>query len=281
MQSNLIRDRRAPQSSRGVSFIEFVGCLAAMGGGLVLGSIYLGLDVKAMAVGILEKADIEVPAILSAGAPINEDSRADETSTEQNSPTTSFETTTDEITTDNQIGAPAPQPEKKAATDGESETATSVRKQLTDADRQHATRACWLALDQSVHAESTNRSKTIDDTQSWHLFDYLLHRHAGHQKVVERIEQLDQQGVDQRLWMHVQQLLAWHETGARLYDRASQLLTDSPAGKLAGPLAQSWQSASTQHRMEEKLLLAKHAAIASYLEHSHKLPAPTELGNQQ
>ena len=270
MPSNARRIRRTLGSRRGVSFAEFVGCLIALGGGVVLGSIYLGVDVKAMAIVILEKADIEVPAVFTANAPVSTDSITTETPLAGTSETTGHENIADPTTSDDQFEATAAQGENETIADDETVAAAPVRKPLTDVEAEVATQACWLALNQTVQEEFANRSKSIDDPQSWHLFDYLIHRQAGHQKVADAIEKIDQHGVDQRLRMHVQQLLAWHQAGAELYNRAGLLLTDAPAGKLSGPFAQSWQSAATQHRMEEKLVLAKHAAVASYLEHSYK-----------
>jgi hypothetical protein len=64
--------------------------------------------------------------------------------------------------------------------------------------------------------------------------------------------------------------LAWHQEGAKLYARAKDLLTDAPTAQLSGPFAQSWQSAATQHQMEERLLEEKRSAVQSYLEHQAK-----------
>lgn len=258
------KTKRNVPSRRGVTFIEFVGCLAALGGGIVIGSIYLGVDVQAMAVGILEKADIEVPAILNAEASSGEESPADE-SAESNAPATDEPADLD--------------PEGELSADDASTNNPPETKKLTEAEQRAATLACWTTLDQSVRAETTYRTKPINDPQSWELFDYLLHRKKGHQKVVEAIELLDKEGIDQRLRSHIEQVLAWQQAGFDLYERAAHLLTDAPAGKLSGPFAQSWQSAATQHRMEEKLILSKHLAVASYLEHTYKLPAEASPAN--
>lgn len=265
MQSSTSRMRRNYRAFKGISVVEFVGCLAALGGGIVLGSMYLGVDVKAMAVGVLEKADINVPAVLSEGTSEGSettqptDSQAELSydggelsegtglvTEEENEQT--VDAADDSVGSEN---APAPEP-------------------LTEAEKKIATKECWMALSAAVREESSNRSKSVRDPGDWQLFDYLLHRKEGHAKAVEAIEAIEMHGVDQRLNAHVQQFLAWHRSGAELFERAAHLLTDAPAGKLSGPFAQSWQSASTQHRMEEKLILNKHKAVASYLEHTHK-----------
>jgi hypothetical protein len=69
-------------------------------------------------------------------------------------------------------------------------------------------------------------------------------------------------------------VLSWQQAGARLYGRAVDLLTDAPTDQLTGPFAQSWQSAATQHRMEEKLVREKHFSVASYLDFTYKDLAP-------
>jgi hypothetical protein len=91
---------------------------------------------------------------------------------------------------------------------------------------------------------------------------------------VEAIHAIDRLGVDERLLLHGDQVVAWHETGEQLYIRAVDMLTDSPSDRLTGPIAQSWQSSATQHRMEERLVRDKHFSVASYLNHAFKAAAP-------
>lgn len=265
MHSNASR-----KTSRGISVVEFVGCLAALGGGIVIGSIYLGVDVKAMAVGILEKADIDVPAALAEDATQTapaQEAEASDGATQQ--------------LVDGGVALAEEEEELSEAVPGNSESVGDQPepRQLSEEEQIAATKNCWTALSAAMKEEANNRSKSIRDPGSWQLFDYLLHRKDGHQKVVDAIESLDLNGVDQRLRAHVQQVLAWHRSGAELFERAAQLLTDAPAGKLSGPFAQSWQSASTQHRMEEQLILNKHKAVAGYLEHTQKSSHAGANGN--
>jgi len=231
---------------------------------MVIGSIYLGVDVQAMAVGILEKADIEVPAILNTETPgadaTTEQAATANANTEVNVSDNNDQATVEDSVTDSAV--------KAEPTSGELPATP-----LTEIEQRAATMACWTSFEATIESEARLRTKPIRDAQNWELFDYLLHRKQGHEKVVEAIEQLDLRGVDERLQAHIQQMLAWHQTGFDLFDRAAHLLTDGPSGKLSGPFAQSWQSAATQHRMEEKLILNKHASIDAYLMHTFKTPA--------
>ena len=250
---------------RGVSALELVGCVAALAGGIVLGSMYLGVDVQAMAVGVLEKADIEVPAILQLQAKTNDKAPSNSPDEKELATASQQESVAEELPTDAVV-----EPKADLSLEDESTHEVASLPELNEAEKSAATQKCWNQLNLIVQNEAGNRSKSIDDPENWQLFDYLLHREEGHKQAIEAIEQIDLHGVEPRLVAHVQQVLAWHRAGERLFDRATQLLTDAPAGKLTGPFAQSWQSAATQHRMEEKLIASKHASVASYLQHANK-----------
>jgi hypothetical protein len=253
---------------RGVSILEFVGCLIALCGGAVLGMVYLGVDVQTLAVETLEKADIAVPQLWGRGESVVADVGVADAGAGEIRTEDSLEVAGEEAVSDfGSDGEALPLAEDVVARDQE---ALVERLELTEAERRAATQTYWAAFSESVQEEARNRSKGIKDPNSWLLFDFLMHRKLCHQTTVEAIEALETQGVDTRLLAHADQVLAWQTAGVELFDRASFLLTDAPAGKLTGPFAQSWQSAATQHRMEEKLILSKHAAVASYLEHRFK-----------
>lgn len=269
--------RTTTSSRQGLSFVEFVGCLTALGGGIAIGAVYLGLDVKTMAVGVLEKADIQVPAILA------EDARPQPTANPQAAETVEPTQPALETEAESQVAEVEISPaetfeplEGEGLVEQEVET-TAPEQEYSWEEQQTATQTCWQALNACIHKEATKRNSTITDPQNWTLFDYLLNRKACHEEAVHELEAIEQGGVEPRLRAHLQQVLAWHRAGATLYERATLLLTDAPAGKLSGPFAQSWQSAATQHRMEEKLILSKHASVGSYLEHAFKEPPATAV----
>ncbi len=273
MQSRSKQNRRKIFSPRGVSVVEFIGCLAALGGGVVLGSIYLGVDVQTLAAGVLEKADIEVPAILGENVQAGETAAVEKVA-QDNVPLSFPGDTEAESISENTVAD-----DESVVIGGSDNSSNDLDPiELTETEKLAATQACWFTLNECLQEETSNRSKSIRKAGGWQLFDYLLHRKEGHQKAVEAIEQLDHPGVDPRLETYVLQVLTWHRSGAKLFDRAAQLLTDAPAGNLTGPFAQSWQSSATQHRMEEKLILNKHAAVANYLQHTKKLSVVIPTG---
>ncbi len=241
--------RRNSRNQRGLSFVEFVGCLFALGGGVALGSFYLGVDVKTLFVGILEQADLVEPGFLGTEAAAEE----------------AFAINPEEAA--NAAAEPATEIINVAPSG-------SGVQLLTEEERQAATELYWQGLTACIREEVSHRLLASENTNNWRLFDYLTHRHEGHQKAVETIKAMDRLGVDERLLWHGDQVLAWNQAGAQLYGRAVDLLTDSLSDQLTGPLAQTWQSNATQHRMEERLVRDKHFSVASYLDHAFKDAAP-------
>ena len=261
MISPRYRVARGRRNRRGLSFIEFVGCILALGSGVAIGSVYLGVDMKTLMVGILERADLIDPDFFGSTAAAEQVTVSAPEKSITAQPTAEGAATEKPTTLAATAAEAAPQPARPSAP-------------LTDPQRQSATLAYWKGLSTSIAEERAYRRATSMDIENWQLFDYLTIRRDGHRKAVEAIKQLDENGVDDRLLWHGRQVLSWHQAGAKLYGRAVDLLTDAPSDQLTGPFAQSWQSAATQHRMEEKLIREKHVSVASYLDHTFKDQAP-------
>jgi hypothetical protein len=267
---------------RAMSFVEFFGCFSAMVGGVVLGSMYLGVDVKEMAYAGLERAQLIEPrkaaqeaAVASTTIDAPQGEAVAQAVTAPETPATSVEvvaapaetpadpapaeTTTAEVTT-----APAATPEPTGA------AAFFAREDLiTDEQRRVLTLEYWAALRTCMSDEVCDRIPAVDAEGNWQLFDYLTGRKDGHLKAAAAITALDPRGVDDHVLAYGEKAHAWHEDGGKLFGRAVALLTDAPTAQLSGPFAQSWQSASTQHRMEARLLVEKEKAVESYLSHAY------------
>jgi hypothetical protein len=152
---------------------------------------------------------------------------------------------------------------------------------LTDDQRHALTLEYWDALGVCMRNEVKNRVPAIDSEGNWQLFDYLTGRKEGHLEAADAMTQLDSRGVDDHVMAYAVKARNWHREGAGLFGRALDLLTDAPSAQLSGPFAQSWQSAATQHRMEERLLAEKHEAVQSYLTNTYPpaAAAPPQPGN--
>lgn len=269
---------RLGHSRKGLSFVEFAGCICALGGGVALGSFYLGVDMKTMCATVLEQAEIVEAGYFGddtteAAAAEENSELASDNAEEAHNGTTSAATATSDTTvasSESSTSDTAPANEDPNAFDEDLAQADAEETELTEEERFVATKKYWAGLVKCINQEVGERTTTPGNHDSWQLFDYLSHRAEGHEKAVEAIDQLEELGVDAKLLLHAKQVRTWHNAGAQLYRRAVNLLTDSTNDQLTGPFAQSWQSAATQHRMEEKLVRDKHASLASYLEHAYK-----------
>lgn len=297
----IVKRTRRSTHRAGLSILEFLGCLAALGGGLLLGSLYLGLNVKEMAYVVLEQAHVVDPRPKSTAEITTEGnataapagSPEDASSTMTPDPIASNTTTTPPADATEIAPSTAAEPVNSESASTESESAPSddgptagklvesalpapmaglfAREDLiTPEQRQALTLAYWESLGACMLDEEQHRVPAIDDEGNWQLFDYLTGRKDGHLKAAAAIAALDVRGVDDHVLAYSKKARAWHVDGAKLFGRAVDLLTDAPTAQLSGPFAQSWQSAATQHRMEARLLAEKQQAVRSYLDHAYE-----------
>lgn len=261
------------QSRRGTSLVEFVGCFAALVGGLALGSLYLGVDLKSYGLSALKSAGViepaEAPAAIAEGpsAAMAKESLAPEAPGVA-PPTSAVVAAAFEASVAPTPSVEASPVQPAAAHAPIKELSLQEVAALTDEQRQAITAAYWTAIAQCMQDEVDHRTTGIRDSGNLQLFDYLTTRSEGHAAAAKQIAELSTLGVDPHVRAYAEKARAWHEEGAKLYGRALDLLTDAPSAQLSGPFVQSWQSAATQHRMEETLLQEKHAAVETYLNHA-------------
>lgn len=286
--------RRAAHLQHGLSILEFVAFLAALAGGVVLGSMYLGVDLQKVGVAALQRTQlIDSGDVQPEAQPAPVADNAPDTTTPAPSQSAASEETTtttaaDPIAAPDGASADHPAPTAEPATSAPAESAPAANDQpltadssplarllkreeliaLTEEQRRTLTIAYWEALDACMKDESQNRLASVREAGVFTLFDFLTCRRTGHQKAADFIAQLDLRGVDPHVSAYAEKALGWHRDGVKLFSRALDLLTDAPTAQFTGPFAQSWQSASTQHQMEERLLAEKHQAVEHYLNHS-------------
>ena len=234
---------------RGLSFLEFIGCLSALAGGAVLGSIYLGVDVRETTIALLQRTQVVAPPVEPAPTAAAPTAPA---------PTAAGATPLAMAT------APVANPTDASA----QPVAALAAITLTADERKTLTRAYWEALNECVKVEAEHRQTRQPAVGGAELHEYLSRRSEGHRTAADTIDQLNLRGVDAHVAAYAESIQAWHEEGASLFAEAQDLLTDAPTAQLSGPFAQGWQSAATQHQMEERLLEEKHRAVQSYLDHA-------------
>jgi hypothetical protein len=217
--------------------MELFGCLVAIGGGIVIGAMYRGIDMKEAAVGALQYSQL---------APASSDS----------------------------VALPATaRSQPAAASAGDASVTLQPTITLTLEQREQLTREYWDALNSIMATEAAHRAAQPETGPLLH--SYLAHRYEGHRRAADELAKLNRHGVDGHVAAYAIRVQAWHEEGAVMYAHAKNLVTDAPSAQVSGPFAEQWQSSSTQHQMEGRLLADKHVAVQSYLDHAHR-----ETGSQ-
>ena len=269
------RNHALSRNRRGLSILELFGCLTALGGGLALGLMYLGFDLKSVAMEAKEYAETNEFLVSTFSLASNE--HASDAGEGDLAEVASVESSNEEQTTDGEsVEEQADATEEPVEVAESNEIANEAENTFDSSEEESdtATQAYWQTLTQAMRVENAARDKFKSRTGNWQLFDFLNYRKESHEVAVAALEALENTNVDRNLLHHTQQVLAWQRSGVQLYSRAVELLTDSPNSSMAGPAAQSWQSAATQHQMEEKLILGKHRSMAGYLNNTYKSVAP-------
>jgi len=264
MQSRLDNPYRSKRLRRGLSIIEFVGCLVALCGGVAMGLVYLGIDLQAVAADVLQSPQMAEFQEMTFGA--SEDQPTAESKATPNE-ARAHATNPNGASLETEAEGNLEAAEESTAS---SETKSKPTEELTEVQRKKATQDYWKILVACVQEESLGSQSGFQAFENWQLLDYLTHRLEGHQQVIDQIKALDDHGVESRVTFHAKYVLSWHLAGTKLNQRALDLITDGPKADLKGPVAQSWQSAATQHRMEEKLIQERHLGVASYLAHIYR-----------
>ncbi|QDS98364.1 hypothetical protein [Adhaeretor mobilis] len=250
--------QRIAATRNGLSFFEFTGCLFALTGGVVLGSMYLGIDVQGIATSVLEQSKlIETPAgevDQSFSGDTASDSATDEKGLVLSGGSDSVEATE---------GAATPTWQEainNAVNDHmPPELPIEVQKELTG--------QYWKVLLNALEQAEVAEAQAANQIANMQLYDLLAQKKQLHVAALESLEPLDTHGVNSRVVSYSARLKQWNLDGVRLYSRAMDLLTDTAQAKLSGPSAQSWQSSATQHRMEGRLLKDRQAALKGYVNH--------------
>jgi hypothetical protein len=259
---------------RGLSFVEFVGCLVAMTGGVVLGSMYLGIDVQKMAVGVLEQAQVIQPGYFDQ-VPADATDAPAEAVVESETPAQNTEAPVEGSEAETEPAAEVVVADASTeTTEAQTPAGPQVLPEPTAEERRAATRIYWDQLTAIMLSEARGRVRQVGNPEEWQLYDYLTQRKLGHEKALEALTGLEPFAVDERLLVHGEQVTTWHKAGSQLFEHALSLLSDGPGEKISGPFAQSWQSSATQLRMEENLVIDRHNGLANYLDREYADEAP-------
>ena len=243
----------------GLSVLEFVGCLMALVGGVWLGAIYLGVDVRHVVFGALAEADL-MDKVPEQWRP--EDPAA------ANAPTTQelAESVQKELVALRQEIAAL----RTAQFDGTASSGGDGSAQnLPAVDVQELTRRAsqeyWVRLQIVVQNEIALQRDAESAATDGNATKVAALKGRISRLTASAIRALPIANVDPAAVTLAKDIANWYEQGARLYDQAVAIWESSARTSSGGQLSKDWEQAQIQHRNEGRLLGDQVAAVRDSL----------------
>lgn len=253
------RDVTPRNNRRGLTVLEFIGCLIAIVGGAWLGALYLGVDVRRLAYTALAEAELleSVPPQLRPTAP------GDNAMTREQLVTTLRE----------ELGALRSELKSLRAGEAVNLSAAAVATPANSADGQgqaeqptaskEKTLAYWLRISEIALAEAALQK----DAESASNFSNASRVFAIKGRIsrfaAKSVEAIPSDGVDESVIRFGRQLALWYNRGGELYERAVRIWETPTISQNREQLNEDWRRAETHHHNEARLVTEKAEAVRS------------------
>jgi hypothetical protein len=246
--------RQTRNEPRGLTTLEFLGCLIAVLGGMYLGAIYLGVDVRHLAYNALDQADMleKVPADWRPPAPPDKAMTREQLVRTLREELGMLRNELTALQSNTAAGEAA----------GGTPTAQLIQS-LPQPVTKEKTLAYWKRLNEIAMGETAlqqDAESTINKTNAARVFAIKGRISRFSAKAVEAIPT---PGVDDSVVKFGRQLVLWYDHGGELYERAVRIW-ETPIGPQArGQINDEWKTAQKHHRNEERLIQERAESIRS------------------
>jgi hypothetical protein len=254
---------RHKQPRAGLTILEFVGCFMAVVGGAWLGALYLGVDVKNVAVKAISQSELldKMPAEWRPAVP------------------------QENVMTREQVVSTLRQElgtlrgEINALRSGKTEaTAGDTPSEETDAASQLPTKektlAYWARLNEIALGEAAlqqDAESTFNEANAAKVFAIKGRVSRFAAKAVEAVPTV---AVDETAIRFGRQLGLWYDRGGELYENAVRIW-ETPIGPQARTkLNDNWKQAEQHHQNEARLLRENASAVRSTINRVFSADAP-------
>jgi len=249
---------RTSKSRRtGLSVLEFIGCLMALVGGIWLGAVYLGVDVRHVVYVALADSELleKVPEKWRPVEPASENapSPAELAKSVQNELVALRHEITALRTTQ--------QTQSPAQVDTSSTDATQDANQLA----KQASLDYWTRLSDVVHSQATLQLDAESAATEGNATKVAALKGRVSRFSASAIRALPTANVDPAALALGKELATWYENGAGLYDQAVQIWESPARGQGGQQVTQAWEQAQTQQRNEGRLLGDRVASVRDSL----------------
>jgi len=250
-QSRKNRSSGRPLAARrGLSVLEFVGCTIAVVGGIWLGAVYLGVDVRHMAHTALSETELleKMPPEWRPPGPQDGVTREQLVATLREE----LGSLKNEIST---LRAGEGDVGRAAAEAGGDHPSAEVQ------PTQEKTLAYWARLNEIALGEASLQAgaeSAFDEGKASKVF--AIKARIG-RFAAKAVEAIPAEQVDPSLVQFGKQLSLWYEHGGELYERAVQIWESAANSQGREQLNDDWKRAELHHKNEAKLLRDKASGV--------------------
>lgn len=241
--------RRLGARRAALTTLEYIGCAVAVAGGIWLGSMYMGVDMREAAHTALEETELldKVPADWRPAPP------ADAETPEQ----TAARLRDELAAIGNQISS---------LQNGETPVADAVPTTDVDVAARDETLRYWREANDFIAHEANMQKEAQAAFNSSNAAKVFAVKAKASQIAAEAIANIKAGPKTDREAIHfTRQLSAWYENGAQLYERAVRIWEAPTGSKGRAQLNEEWRRAELQHQNEARLISEKGATIRGAL----------------
>jgi hypothetical protein len=237
----------------GLTTLEFVGCVIAVIGGIWLGALYLGVDVRHVAHTALAEAELleKVPPEWRPPGP------EDKTMTREQLVETLRE----------ELGALRHELSSlRTGGNSDSEDSSPIDAGQTDGKRpQRAlkaqTLAYWMRINDIALAEAALQQDAESAANELNAARVFAIKGRISRFAAKSVEAIPSDGVEDLALQFGRQLGLWYDRGGELYERAVRIWETPTIGHNREQLNQEWRRTELQHRNEAVLLKEKAVVV--------------------
>jgi hypothetical protein len=237
----------------GLTALEFLGCVIAVVGGIWLGALYLGVDVRHVAHTALAEAELldKVPPEWRPPGPEDKAMTREQLVATLREELGALRDELSSLQTGGEIGS------ADASSRAVSEDSPTRSRRAS----KEPTLAYWLRINEIALAEAAlqqDAESAANDTNAARVFAIKgrISRFAA-----KSVEAIPNEGVDELVTQFGRQLGLWYDRGGELYERAVRIWETPTIGQNREHLNQEWRRTELQHRNEALLLKEKAVVV--------------------
>jgi hypothetical protein len=246
-----IRNRRF-RSRNGLTILEFLACAIAVIGGVWLGALYFGVDVRRLAFTALSEAKLldKMPAELRPADPNEKVMTREQLLTTLHEELGSLR---NQITVLRSGGALGTGSDASGRTEQNAAFELPPTKEKTLA---YWTRLNEIAISETALQRDAEQAFNANNAAKVFAIKGRISRFSA-----KAVEAVPTQEVDESVLRFGRQLRLWYDRAGELYEKAVRIW-ETPIGQQARTqLNEEWKRADEQHRNEDHLLSEKAAAV--------------------